>query len=66
MLGKHLGLQVMATFGGTNLRDDILRLSQPVHLIIATPGRLIDLAAKGVADLSQCKMFIMDEVKFLL
>jgi len=66
MLGKHLGLQVMATFGGTNLRDDILRLSQPVHLIIATPGRLIDLAAKNVADLSQCKMIIMDEADKLL
>eukprot|EP00698_Gefionella_okellyi_P005586 TRINITY_DN15085_c0_g1_i1.p1 TRINITY_DN15085_c0_g1~~TRINITY_DN15085_c0_g1_i1.p1 ORF type:complete len:405 (+),score=82.41 TRINITY_DN15085_c0_g1_i1:77-1291(+) len=66
MLGKHLNIQVMATFGGTNLKDDIMRLYNPVHLLIATPGRVLDLAAKGVADLSHCKMFVMDEADKLL
>ena len=47
-LGKHLGTQVMVTTGGTSLKDDIMRLHQAVHVVVATPGRLVDLAGKGV------------------
>lgn len=56
----------MVSTGGTSLRDDILRLDSPVHLIVATPGRLLDLAGKGIADLSQCSTFVMDEADKLL
>ncbi|KAI8818341.1 P-loop containing nucleoside triphosphate hydrolase protein [Fimicolochytrium jonesii] len=65
-LGKHLGVQVMVTTGGTTLKDDILRLGQQVHILVATPGRVLDLASKGVADLSDCTLFIMDEADKLL
>jgi ATP-dependent RNA helicase DDX6/DHH1 len=65
-LGKHLGVNVMVTTGGTTLRDDIVRLSEPVHIIVGTPGRILDLAGKNVADLSECPMFIMDEADKLL
>ncbi|KAH8687455.1 P-loop containing nucleoside triphosphate hydrolase protein [Tricladium varicosporioides] len=65
-LGKHLGINVMVTTGGTTLRDDIVRLTEPVHIIVGTPGRILDLAGKGVADLSECPMFIMDEADKLL
>ncbi|EPQ25882.1 uncharacterized protein PFL1_06556 [Pseudozyma flocculosa PF-1] len=65
-LGKHLGVEVMVTTGGTTLRDDILRLGQTVHLLVGTPGRILDLAGKGVADLSQCTTFVMDEADKLL
>lgn len=65
-LGKHLGINVMVTTGGTSLRDDIMRLSQPVHIIVGTPGRILDLAGKGVADLSEAKTFVMDEADKLL
>lgn len=37
----------MVTTGGTNLRDDIMRIYQKVHVIIATPGRILDLIEKG-------------------
>ena len=46
-LGKHLKIQVMVTTGGTSLKDDIMRLYQPVHLLVGTPGRILDLARKG-------------------
>ena len=62
-LGKHMGIEVMVTTGGTSLRDDIMRLGSPVHLIVATPGRILDLASKGVADLKGCKVLVMDEVR---
>lgn len=65
-LGKHLGINVMVTTGGTSLRDDIMRLSQSVHIIVGTPGRILDLAGKGVADLSEAKTFVMDEADKLL
>lgn len=65
-LGKHLGIEIMVTTGGTTLKDDILRLSQTVHILVGTPGRILDLAGKGVADLSQCTNFVMDEADKLL
>ena len=65
-LGKHLGLEVMVSTGGSSLKDDILRLYNTVHIIIATPGRLLDMAQKGVADLSSCMMCCLDEADKLL
>mmetsp|Transcript_10196 Transcript_10196/g.34729 ORF Transcript_10196/g.34729 Transcript_10196/m.34729 type:complete len:440 (+) Transcript_10196:138-1457(+) len=66
-LGKHLeGLQCMVSTGGTTLRDDIMRLYSPVHVLVGTPGRVLDLADKGVADLSHCTTFVMDEADKLL
>ncbi|EER23115.1 ATP-dependent RNA helicase, putative [Coccidioides posadasii C735 delta SOWgp] len=65
-LGKHLGINVMVTTGGTGLQDDIIRLSDTVHIIVGTPGRILDLASKGVADLSECTTFVMDEADKLL
>jgi ATP-dependent RNA helicase DDX6/DHH1 len=65
-LGKHLGINVMVTTGGTGLRDDIVRLQEAVHIVVGTPGRILDLAGKSVADLSECPMFIMDEADKLL
>ncbi|KAM7472183.1 hypothetical protein LguiA_010366 [Lonicera macranthoides] len=60
-LGKHLKIQVMVTTGGTSLKDDIMRLYQPVHLLVGTPGRILDLAKKGVCILKDCAMLVMDE-----
>ena len=56
----------MVTTGGTSLRDDIMRLYQPVHIVVATPGRILDLADKGVARLGSCKTLVMDEADKLL
>lgn len=63
-LGKHLNIEVMVTTGGTSLKDDIMRLYQPVHLLVGTPGRILDLARKGVCVLKDCSMLVMDEVQF--
>lgn len=66
-LGKHIkGLEVMVTTGGTTLRDDIMRLMQPVHILVATPGRVADLAAKGAVKLDKCNMVVLDEADKLL
>ncbi|CAN3374119.1 hypothetical protein DIURU_000944 [Diutina rugosa] len=65
-LGKHLQIQCMVTTGGTSLRDDIVRLSEPVHVLVGTPGRVLDLASRKVADLSECGIFVMDEADKML
>ncbi|KAK4435300.1 DEAD-box ATP-dependent RNA helicase 8 [Sesamum alatum] len=65
-LGKHLNIQVMATTGGTSLRDDIMRLHQPVHLLVGTPGRILDLAKKGICNLKNSSVLVMDEADKLL
>jgi ATP-dependent RNA helicase DDX6/DHH1 len=65
-LGKHKKIESMVSTGGTSVREDIFRLQQTVHVIVGTPGRILDLASKGVADLSECRMLILDEVDKLL
>ena len=65
-LGKHMHVQCMVTTGGTSVRDDIYRLYNPVHVLVGTPGRILDLANKDVAKLGQCKFLVMDEADKLL
>ena len=56
----------MVSTGGSSLKDDILRLYNTVHIIIATPGRLLDMAQKGIANMSQCSIIALDEADKLL
>ena len=65
-LSKHMKARVMVTTGGTNLKDDILRIMENVHVIIATPGRILDLMEKKVAKMDKCKILVMDEADKLL
>jgi ATP-dependent RNA helicase DDX6/DHH1 len=65
-LGKHCGISVMATTGGTDLREDILRLDKPVHVCVATPGRILDLISKNIANVHSCNMVVLDEADKLL
>jgi ATP-dependent RNA helicase DDX6/DHH1 len=65
-LGKHMNVQCMVSTGGTSLREDIMRLYNVVHIMVATPGRVLDLANKNVCDLKNCKMVVMDEADKLL
>jgi ATP-dependent RNA helicase DDX6/DHH1 len=65
-IGNHLGVQCMVTTGGTGLREDIMRLYNTVHVLVATPGRVLDLANKGVCDLSKTSYVVMDEADKLL
>jgi len=65
-ISEHMGIKVMVTTGGTNLKDDIMRLYEKVHLVVATPGRILDLMEKQVADVSNCKILVLDEADKLL
>ena len=65
-LGKHKKIECMISTGGNPVKEDIYRLYQTVLIIVATPGRILDLASKGVAKLQDCKMLVLDEVDKLL
>ena len=66
-LGKHIkGLEVVSITGGSPLREDIMRLMTPVHVLVGTPGRILDLASKGAAKLNQCGFIALDEADKLL
>eukprot|EP01125_Pyxidicula_operculata_P011207 TRINITY_DN3663_c0_g1_i1.p1 TRINITY_DN3663_c0_g1~~TRINITY_DN3663_c0_g1_i1.p1 ORF type:complete len:433 (-),score=99.38 TRINITY_DN3663_c0_g1_i1:243-1541(-) len=66
-LGKYItGLEVLVTTGGTNLRDDIVRFDQNITVVVATPGRILDLAERKVAKLENCDYIVMDEADKLL
>ena len=65
-LSKHIQLRVMVTTGGTSLREDISRLQEVVHILIATPGRLLDLVKKDVAKVEACRVIVLDEADKLL
>jgi|EP00927_Polykrikos_kofoidii_P066599 ATP-dependent RNA helicase DDX6/DHH1 len=65
-LGKYMDIQCMVSTGGTSLREDIMRFYNEVHIVVATPGRVLDLANKDVCNLKQCQMLVMDEADKLL
>lgn len=65
-LSKHMEINTMVTTGGTSLRDDILRLHDPVHIMVGTPGRVLDLASRRLAVFDECKVFVMDEADKML
>jgi ATP-dependent RNA helicase DDX6/DHH1 len=65
-IGKHMSVECMVSTGGTSLKDDIMRLYNVVHILVGTPGRVLDLANKGVADLSRVGTVVMDEADKLL
>lgn len=65
-LGKYLKVNVLVSTGGTRLQDDLARLYDPVHILVGTPGRLLDVASRGAADLSNTTTVVMDEADKLL
>lgn len=46
-------------------QDDIMRIYEVVHAVIATPGRILDLMEKKVAVMDKCKMLVLDEVSII-
>lgn len=65
-LAKYLKIQCMVSTGGTQLREDIMRLDKSVHIVVATPGRILDLANKNIARLHRCRFFVLDEADKLI
>lgn len=60
------GLKILPVYGGSSIESQIRALSRGVHIIVATPGRLLDLIRRGKVDLSAVHTVVLDEADEML
>lgn len=59
--GKYTGLRSTVVYGGVGQNPQVKKLKQGVNILVATPGRLLDLMRQGHINLSWIEVFILDE-----
>jgi ATP-dependent RNA helicase RhlE len=64
--GRHLSVRPLVVFGGVNENPQIRELSRGVDVLVACPGRLLDLHGRGLVDLSEVEIFVLDEADRML
>ncbi|MEY3777863.1 MAG: ATP-dependent helicase RhlE [Pseudomonadota bacterium] len=64
--GKYLSLQSTVVFGGVGMKPQVERVKRGVDVLVATPGRLLDLQGQGLLDLSSIEILILDEADRML
>ncbi len=60
-LAESKGLRALAVYGGADIERQIKKLSQGVELVVATPGRMIDLLDRGAASVAEVGHVVIDE-----
>jgi ATP-dependent RNA helicase RhlE len=64
--GKYLELTSTVVFGGVGMNPQISKLKKGVDVLVATPGRLLDLQQQGMLDLGQVQILVLDEADRML
>jgi ATP-dependent RNA helicase RhlE len=64
--GRHIPLKRSVIFGGVNQHSQVMALNQGSDIIVATPGRLLDLMNQGYVDLRSIQIFVLDEADRML
>ena len=64
--GRHTGLRTVVIFGGVSEKPQIEALRSGCDLLVATPGRLLDLAQRQLLDLRQVRCCVLDEADRML
>ena len=64
--GRHLKTRHMVIFGGVNQHSQVLGLQRGIDIVIATPGRLLDLMNQGYVTLDRLITFVLDEADRML
>ena len=64
--GSNLNLRHAVIFGGVNQTSQINRLKSGIDILVATPGRLLDLQQQGYIDLRSLEVFVLDEADRML
>lgn len=64
--GQHLKLRTTVIFGGVGQGRQVQSLNRGVHILVATPGRLLDLMNQGYVDLDELEVFVLDEADRML
>ena len=64
--GKYLPLRSAVIFGGVGQQPQVDKIRQGLDILVATPGRLLDLHGQGLLDLSHIEIFVLDEADRML
>jgi ATP-dependent RNA helicase RhlE len=65
-IGRRIGLRTAVLIGGEAMPRQLKALRQKPHIIVATPGRLIDHVGRGTVKLGQVKILVLDEADMML
>jgi ATP-dependent RNA helicase RhlE len=66
LYGAYIGFKQVAIFGGVGQTPQVAALRKGVDIIVATPGRLLDLVNQGVCKLDRIELFVLDEADRML
>ncbi len=64
--GAKKGVEVVATFGGAPIREQMSRLRSGAHVVVGTVGRVLDLIDRGALQLGSCRFVVLDEADEML
>lgn len=64
--GRHTGVRQTVVFGGVNIKPQMATLARGVEVLVATPGRLLDLAGQSAVDLGSIEFLVLDEADRML
>ncbi len=65
-LAQVNGAHILAAYGGQDVNQQIRRLKGSIHIVIATPGRLLDHINRKTVNLTRIKMLVLDEADLML
>jgi ATP-dependent RNA helicase DeaD len=66
LFSKYAKLRVLAVYGGEPIGKQVRELSNGVHIVVGTPGRIIDLIERGILNLACVSMVVLDEADRML
>ncbi|KTD82214.1 DEAD/DEAH box helicase [Legionella waltersii] len=64
--GSHLSLRSLVVFGGVKINPQMMKLRAGVEILVATPGRLLDLHQQGAIQLDEIETLVLDEADRML
>jgi len=65
-ISRYASFKVLPIYGGTPIQKQIYALERGVHIVVGTPGRIIDHLKRGTLDLASVKVVVLDEVDRML
>ncbi|MBT9522219.1 MAG: DEAD/DEAH box helicase, partial [Dechloromonas sp.] len=64
--GEHSGVSTYAAYGGVSINPQMMRLRRGVDVLVATPGRLLDLYSQNALKLNKVQVLVLDEADRML
>jgi len=65
-IGRYASFKILPIYGGQSIQKQMHELKRGVHIVVGTPGRLIDHLKRGTLDLSSVKIVVLDEADRML